>query len=48
MAKLNVNGPRREHKAELHAIGSVELLALEFYLAQRSAGMPIETPGVRP
>ena len=35
-------------RAEPYAFGSDELLALELYLAQRAAGMPIETPGVRP
>jgi sulfur-oxidizing protein SoxA len=35
-------------RAEPFEFGSDELVALELYLAQRSAGMPIETPAVRP
>jgi len=35
-------------RAEPYAFGSDELTALELYLMQRAAGMPIETPGVRP
>lgn len=35
-------------RAEPFAFGSDELVALELYLAQRSAGMLIETPAVRP
>lgn len=35
-------------RAEPHAAGSLALLELELYLAQRSAGMPMEAPGVRP
>ena len=35
-------------RAEPYAFGSDELTALELYLNQRAAGMPIETPGVRP
>lgn len=35
-------------RAEPYAFGSDELTALELFLAQRAAGMPIETPAVRP
>lgn len=35
-------------RAEPYAYGASELLDLEAYLAKRAAGMPIETPGVRP
>ncbi|WP_418318502.1 sulfur oxidation c-type cytochrome SoxA [Piscinibacter sakaiensis] len=35
-------------RAEPFAYGSDELTALELYLAQRAAGMMIETPAVRP
>ncbi len=35
-------------RAEPFAHGAPELVALELYLAQRAAGMPLETPGVRP
>lgn len=35
-------------RAEPYAYGSEELIALELYLMQRAAGMPIETPAVRP
>jgi sulfur oxidation c-type cytochrome SoxA len=35
-------------RAEPFAYGSDEFIALELYLAQRAAGMTIETPGVRP
>jgi L-cysteine S-thiosulfotransferase len=35
-------------RAEPFAYGSDELTALEAYLAQRAAGMPLETPAVRP
>lgn len=35
-------------RAEPFAFGSPELLALELYLTQRAAGMPLETPAVRP
>ena len=35
-------------RAEPFPFGSDELTALELYLNQRAAGMPIETPGVRP
>jgi L-cysteine S-thiosulfotransferase len=35
-------------RAEAFEFGSDELVALELYLAQRSAGMPVETPAVRP
>lgn len=35
-------------RAEPFAYGSDELTALELFLAQRAAGMPIETPAVRP
>lgn len=34
-------------RARLPAFGSEELLDLEFYLAQRARGLPVETPGVR-
>jgi sulfur-oxidizing protein SoxA len=34
-------------RAEMPAYGAAELLELEFYLAWRGAGLPIETPGVR-
>lgn len=35
-------------RAEPYAYGSDELTALELYLKQRAAGMPIESPAVRP
>jgi len=35
-------------RAEPYAFGSDELTALELYLMQRAAGMPLETPAVRP
>ena len=35
-------------RAEPFAYGSPELVELELYLAQRAAGLPIETPAVRP
>ncbi len=35
-------------RAEPYAFGSDELVAIEAYLAQRAAGMAIESPGVRP
>ncbi len=35
-------------RAEPFAYGSDEFIALELYLAQRAAGMKLETPGVRP
>jgi L-cysteine S-thiosulfotransferase len=35
-------------RAEPFAYGSDELTALELFLARRAAGMPLETPGVRP
>ncbi|MDP3225908.1 MAG: sulfur oxidation c-type cytochrome SoxA, partial [Rubrivivax sp.] len=35
-------------RAEPYAFASDELTALELYLMQRAAGMPIETPVVRP
>lgn len=35
-------------RAEPFALGSEELVELELYLRKRAAGMPIETPGVRP
>ena len=35
-------------RAEPYAYGSQEFIALELYLNARAAGMPIETPGVRP
>ena len=35
-------------RAEPFAYGAAELVELELYLAQRSRGMPLETPAVRP
>jgi L-cysteine S-thiosulfotransferase len=35
-------------RAQPFPYGSPELLALELYLMQRAAGMPLETPAVRP
>lgn len=35
-------------RAEPYAYGAPEYVALELYLRQRSAGMTVETPGVRP
>jgi L-cysteine S-thiosulfotransferase len=35
-------------RAEPYAFGADEFTALELYLMQRAAGMPIETPAVRP
>lgn len=35
-------------RAEPYAFGSREMVALELYLAQRAAGLPVEAPGVRP
>ena len=35
-------------RAEPYAYGSIELIELELYLAQRAAGMRLETPAVRP
>jgi L-cysteine S-thiosulfotransferase len=35
-------------RAEPYAFASDELTALELYLMQRAAGMPLETPAVRP
>jgi sulfur-oxidizing protein SoxA len=35
-------------RAELYALGSGELVALELFLMQRARGMTIETPAVRP
>ncbi len=35
-------------RAEPWAAGAAEWLALEAYLAQRAAGLPVETPAVRP
>ena len=35
-------------RAEPFALGATELVELELYLAQRAAGMRIETPAVRP
>ena len=35
-------------RAEPFAYGATELVELELYLAARAAGMPIETPAVRP
>jgi L-cysteine S-thiosulfotransferase len=35
-------------RAEPFAFGATELVDLEAYLAKRAAGMPLESPGVRP
>lgn len=35
-------------RAEAFPYGAEEWVALELYLKQRAAGMPVETPGVRP
>ena len=35
-------------RAELFPTGSLELVELELYLAERARGMPVETPAVRP
>jgi sulfur-oxidizing protein SoxA len=35
-------------RAEPFAADSAERAALEFYLASRANGLPVETPGVRP
>ena len=35
-------------RAEPFALGSSELVALELYLVGRAAGMPLETPAIRP
>ena len=35
-------------RAEPFAYGTPELVELELYLAQRSRGMTLETPAVRP
>ncbi len=35
-------------RAEPYPYGAPELVDLELYLAQRAAGLPIDTPGVRP
>lgn len=35
-------------RAEAYGFGSTEAVQLELHLAQRSRGMPLETPGVRP
>jgi sulfur-oxidizing protein SoxA len=35
-------------RAEPYAFASDEWTALELYLMQRAAGMPLETPAVRP
>ena len=35
-------------RAEPYALGANELVDLEAYLAKRAAGMPLETPAVRP
>jgi L-cysteine S-thiosulfotransferase len=35
-------------RAEAYALGSVELVELELYLAERAAGMKWEAPGLRP
>jgi len=34
--------------AEPFEFGSAEVVALQAYLAQRAAGMAVETPGARP
>jgi sulfur-oxidizing protein SoxA len=38
----------RRVRAEPYAYGAIELTELELYLAERAAGMRIETPAVRP
>lgn len=35
-------------RAEPFAYGAAEMIELELHLAQRSRGLPVETPGVRP
>lgn len=35
-------------RAEPFAYGAAEMIAIEAWLAQRAAGMAVETPGVRP
>jgi sulfur-oxidizing protein SoxA len=35
-------------RAEPFAYGAAEMVAIEAWLAQRAAGMAVETPGVRP
>ncbi len=35
-------------RAEAPAYGAIEYVELELYLAERAAGMPVETPAVRP
>ena len=35
-------------RAEPFAFNSIEMAELETYLASRAAGMPLETPAVRP
>ena len=35
-------------RAEPYPLGAIELVELELYLAVRAAGLPVETPGVRP
>ena len=35
-------------RAEPYSYGAPELVDLEAYLAQRAAGLAIDTPGVRP
>ncbi len=35
-------------RAEAFAFGAPELVELELYLAVRAAGLPVETPAVRP
>jgi sulfur-oxidizing protein SoxA len=35
-------------RAEPYAFGSEEMVALEAYLVKRAAGMPLESPAVRP
>jgi L-cysteine S-thiosulfotransferase len=35
-------------RAQAFSYGSAELVALELYLMSRAAGLPIETPAVRP
>jgi sulfur-oxidizing protein SoxA len=35
-------------RAEAPPYGAIELVELELYLASRAAGMPVESPAVRP
>ena len=35
-------------RAQPYPAGSAELIELELHLFQRAAGMPLETPAVRP